>query len=353
MQKVSETRLTAKEREPGIELMRILMMFGICVLHTAHLGLPFKVLSANSIFWALFVCSVDGFVFISGYYGIKFRLSKIVSLYTIGTFCALLNLIGLIVTGHPVRPATYEVFERFFCGTWFLHAYAVLMCFAPLVNRCLNAENKRGALEVAIPMIALVFGWTWFSGECKILKVPFPCSTGFESHSWLTLLGVYVVARLYRVLKFERFIKWWMVIVFVPAITVATAFYRGILGSYNSPQIIFFTLLVFWSFKQMKVSSFWSKAIAFVAPSLFAVYLLHYGPYGRLIYEHFVYLKLSTCCPVVILSALLAVAVFVLSLLADAPRRFLTHVFHRRLSLLNDKMDRAYQKLLEKGGEMC
>lgn len=346
---MSERPAKTKSRDPGVELMRTLMMFGVCVLHTAQIGVPFEVLSANSILWAFFVCSVDGFVFISGYYGIRFRLSKIVSLYAVGAFCAFVNIVGLIALGHPVVSSIYEVVERFLCGTWFLHAYVVLMCFAPLLNRCIDETNKELAIEVAVPIILLVFGWTWLSGEFRILKIPFPNSTGFGSHTWLTLLGVYVLARVYRVLGLKQHVKGWMVLVLVPVIVVVTAFYRGILGSYNSPQILLLTMLVFWSFQRLRVSPFWEKVAVLVSPSLFAIYLLHYGPCGRLLYEHFAYIKTSQSYPIVILSAIFATAVFVLSLAADIPRRCLMHCFYKSLCSASEWLDRKYQKLIEKG----
>lgn len=340
--------MTIKDRDVGIDLMRSLMMFGICVLHTAHLGVPFAVLSANSIFWALFVCSVDGFVFISGYYGIKFRPSKIISLYGIGVFCALINLVGLIAHGQSIGCAAYNVFERLFRGTWFLHAYVVLMCFAPALNYCMSENDRKSALIFALPIIGLVFGWTWLSGEFTILKIPFPCSTGFGSHTWLTLIGVYVVARLYKIMDLDSVINVKMVLMILPILTVATAFYRGILGSYNSPQIILFTVLIFWLFKHIKLSRLFAKVIVLVTPSLLSVYLLHYGPFGRLMYEKFAYLKPVNGCMTVVGSALFAFSIFILSIIADIPRRLVVKALAVPIKALEKKIDVSYQSIVEK-----
>ena len=345
---MKDRKIETRDRDYGIELMRIIMMFGVCVLHTAHLGVPFKILSANSLLWAFFVCSVDGFVFISGYYGIKFRPSKILSLYCIGFFCALLNLVGLVSQGQPFKFSTYCIVEHLFCGTWFLHAYVVLMCFAPALDKCFNSNDKKSALAIALPLVTLVFVWTWFADEFKVLKMPFPTSTGFGSHTWLTLLGVYVVARLCRIIKFDRLIKPQLVLIAIPILTTVTAFYRGALGSYNSPQIIILTVLVFWLFKHVRISPLWIRVTSLITPSLFAVYLLHYGSFGRLLYERLICLRHIDGIPVVMASLIIATVVFALSLLVDIPRRLVVKMFAQQIEVINKRVDDFYQKVLEK-----
>ena len=77
-----------KVRISGIELYRALLMFGICLLHTVSQG--------NGGVGSAVVCSVlqacvCGFVFISGWFGIRFRPAKLVRLYGVGVFAALVN----------------------------------------------------------------------------------------------------------------------------------------------------------------------------------------------------------------------------------------------------------------------
>lgn len=71
-------------RNASIELLRIIFMFGICLIHA----------SSNSVFPRnVAQPSVVGFIFISGYYGIRFRLSKILGLYAIAAlYCVLSRL---------------------------------------------------------------------------------------------------------------------------------------------------------------------------------------------------------------------------------------------------------------------
>ena len=71
-------------RDNNIELFRTLLMLGICVLHAITMcGRTNQWLSGP-----LSAC-VDGFVFISCYYGVKFKHSKIIKLYALGIYCVI------------------------------------------------------------------------------------------------------------------------------------------------------------------------------------------------------------------------------------------------------------------------
>lgn len=73
-------------RNASIELLRLLLMLGICALHAScqgkfsTRGFPTNILQ---------VC-VPCFVFISGYYGIRFSWKKVVNLYFIAMMATLI-----------------------------------------------------------------------------------------------------------------------------------------------------------------------------------------------------------------------------------------------------------------------
>ncbi len=77
-----------KQRNPSIEILRDSLMFGICLLHsitTAGHNTPWI---ANALLWC-----VPCFMFISGWFGIKFYLSKIFILYGTSFYCAIVFVI--------------------------------------------------------------------------------------------------------------------------------------------------------------------------------------------------------------------------------------------------------------------
>lgn len=86
--------MSVKQREANIEVYRVALMFGICLLHTIGFG-------GYAAPWMQNILSscVVGFVFISGWFGVKFSCRKLVKLYGIGLYCAMvfgiLSVIGV------------------------------------------------------------------------------------------------------------------------------------------------------------------------------------------------------------------------------------------------------------------
>lgn len=71
-------------RNQSVELLRVLLMLGICGIHVAaFMGGGWKYLDKT-----LWPCVV-AFVFISGYYGVKFSVKKVVRLCGMGVWCAI------------------------------------------------------------------------------------------------------------------------------------------------------------------------------------------------------------------------------------------------------------------------
>ena len=68
--------MPVKTREASIELLRVLLMFGICFLHSVSAGPLNRAWVAN-----VFMPCVGGFAFISGWFGIRFSARKIMLLY--------------------------------------------------------------------------------------------------------------------------------------------------------------------------------------------------------------------------------------------------------------------------------
>ncbi len=71
------------KRNAAIDCYRVMLMFGICMLHSitqAGHNVPWV---ANMLSWC-----VPGFMFISGWFGIRFSFVKVARLYVISLYCA-------------------------------------------------------------------------------------------------------------------------------------------------------------------------------------------------------------------------------------------------------------------------
>lgn len=118
-------------RNPSIELYRIGLMFGICLLHSISFG-TYKCVWASNI-----LCScVVGFVFISGWFGVKFSWRKLAKLYGIGLYAALVFglLSWLIGDVDTFCGALMLGWHKLIHGIWFLHAYAFMIMLSPAIN---------------------------------------------------------------------------------------------------------------------------------------------------------------------------------------------------------------------------
>lgn len=124
-----------KERNNAIELLRVLLMFGIVLIHVVGKGAYSRNWLAN----LLKVC-VPGFIFITGYYGVRFSWAKLIRLYGVGLFAALCGAIGwwaFLADGAGLGGFCQRFITdmRWF---WFLHAYAILLLTAPILNACIE-----------------------------------------------------------------------------------------------------------------------------------------------------------------------------------------------------------------------
>ena len=77
----------ATMRDGNVELFRVLLTFGIVWLHSIGFGMPGKEEWLRSM---LLPCVV-GFVFISGWYGVRFSFKKIVRLYGVVGYAILIG----------------------------------------------------------------------------------------------------------------------------------------------------------------------------------------------------------------------------------------------------------------------
>ena len=73
------------KRDCSIDAYRVCLMFGICLLHSITQAGHNVAWAANMLSWC-----VPGFMFISGWFGIKFSIGKVFKLYGISLYCAVM-----------------------------------------------------------------------------------------------------------------------------------------------------------------------------------------------------------------------------------------------------------------------
>ena len=300
-------------RDVRIELYRIFLMFGISLLHAASFGFR----AFHPVALSLAFC-VDGFVFITGWFGTKCSLRKIVSLEFTGLYCAVLSCLLLCTSDGGV-----EAFRSF----WFLHSYVLMLCFVGVVNFIMKYEqdDKKLAMMFA-PFLVAVFGWG-ICTELPILHRYIPRPYGLGSFGALTLTGIYVGARLFRRFHFPERISTRMICILLPVFLLGSVAGYGWFGHYCSPLAFVIAALVFGIFDKLpKINNRTVSAItSFVGSSLFTVYLLQVSPWGRFLIRmtRDACIRMGVCEYLTIL--LTAITIFLCGLILDFPRRIVEY----------------------------
>lgn len=179
------------KRDCGIELYRCLLALGIVFIHViGQYASEYHWISA-SLMWC-----VDGFVFISGYFGIRFSYKKLIRLVV--DVLIVLSVSSLAISSVCGELDPMANVWRGFLFNWFIVSYLVLMLCAPMLNEALGKSCM-----VAVSFLLLAFGWSYFA-SFNITSSLVPRFVGSGAYTPLTLAGVYVVGRLYRRLEVEK-----------------------------------------------------------------------------------------------------------------------------------------------------
>ncbi len=191
--------MKTRGRISGVELYRALLMFGICLLHVFSIG-GNKVGAWGTGFLRACVC---GFVFISGYYGIKFRWKKLFILYGLAAYASVISTIAFHLYALDECGNLFERFAVTFRNFWFLNAYAVLMLMSPILNLLLKEDGKDARTALVLCVICTV-GWS-FVAQLPFFRSYLPQGPGLHNYSGFMFMGIYVISGLWR--KYEEVVK--------------------------------------------------------------------------------------------------------------------------------------------------
>lgn len=362
-------KVVKSKRESNIELLRIVLMFMIITHHIIVHGFGLKNLEQSNyeissssyiiIFVECFVViAVNTFVFISGYFGIKFRLTTILSFI----FQALIYSIFIFFIFYYLNPPTKWRWLPFIYSLipistnlwWFLSAFLGLYFIAPFINKGVELINRK---ELQVLLVGLLF-FDCFAG---FLFNTFSASGYTVSH----LLTIYLVGRyinIYKlnirnplrylvllslllfvccvlVLKLDRLNFIWVALGYTKFSVVFKLFY------YNNPILILSSILLFFTFKNLKIQS---SVINVVSSSVFGIYLIHDHIFVRDEISQFVR-QLKVEYSGIILGVFITTLIFViftLAVLIELGRKYLFD------GLTNKLIDRIDKEIVERHSKL-
>lgn len=276
------------KRNSSVELLRILSMIAIVVYHFLSRNYGLYVISnelarQDDVFLKLVVQQIGGlgvpcFMFISGYYGMKFRKDRFIDMITQCFIYALIGAIGLYAFYSII--AWQTVLFPINCW-WFIAAYLVVYILSPGLNYMFENLSERNNGIILIFLYFLLIG-DLFEHSARI--------GGFMSLAAIYLTAKfirrYVITRFYNIGKLAgwifivgiliKFILVWLFIetMHMGAITLTS--------SINNP---FNVLLVGALVIAVDKVYFKSKVINLLASGSLAVYLLHEGGLGQRLFN--------------------------------------------------------------------
>ena len=261
---------SASDRNSAVEVLRVLLMFGICLCHSVGAGGYMYAPIRN----VCMMCVV-GFIFITGWFGIRFTLARVGKLLGIAIFA-----LGVVVLEELFWNGRITISPLGMRQWWFLNSYLMLLFLSPVLNTivsCLTStevKTRRDAfVSVLIGAIA-IYGFAWPMHCHCIPRIRFfltlgcPCQFG-------TICVIYLLARVIRVTEFFNRMNNFAAGIGV-MVSVALAMHSYKFSYYNSPIAFLFAASLFYFFQRISLQNvFLTKMVLWIAPSMFFVYLYH------------------------------------------------------------------------------
>lgn len=300
----------AEGRNYGIDLLRIVCMYLICVLHVCGQGGAMTHYTGRDASWyAVYIletagyCAVNTYGMISGYVGIasRRRPARIVELWLrVLWYSGLGTLAGIFLFHLPAEEDTLwkAIFPTMWKTYWYFSAYAGVFVIAPYLDRMVKAltDGQKKKLMITLFLLCSVF-----------TMVPRASTTGSDflglaaGYSFLWLAVMYVIGACVRMLsdandKFLNRSGLFYVILYAACVFVTwiskilienhtksvygEARYGRLLFSYTGPTIVICAFALLMIFSRIRVKGGAAKGIIrFLSPLAFSVYLVQVQPY--------------------------------------------------------------------------
>lgn len=309
-------------RNSSFELLRLLCIFGIITMHTfasIDTGASTLNTSINVLVNSLFNTGVTCFILISGYFGIRFDLKKLISLNFMIIF---FTLAGTILLGDlgikTLIKSCIPVLSRHY---WFITCYFALCILAPFLNQIpehLSREHFRNLILILLLIFSVIPTITTYD----IMQ---DAGKGLVDFVMIYLLGRYL--SLYHKEKSYRNSRLLLGLVLSTVIVfgmdLALTLKQGVIYSTFSRDcsilIIFSSVLILLLFSQMH---FTSRFVNRAASNVLAVYVLDQTL--RTLLNRYIDLNTYAAEPYLILIVLGYVAVVVIAALLINEIRKLT-----------------------------
>ncbi len=285
--------MNSNVRQSNFELLRLVSMIMVMLGHASGYVEEGDLAGAYGVS-KLFVnqlclVSVDVFVMISGWFGIRASAKGAFKLLFQVWFLALLCFFVFYALGLPVSfKKDLLPYLLFGSGYWFVVSYLVLYALSPVLNAFVEHATKKEFVSTltAFLLTAFVFGFLLDKGHFDL---------GFSP---LSFIGLYLLARYSRLYPGKLFSlnKTMDILIYLGATVISALLFWGgykwfgmgfHLNHNDSPLNIVAALYLLLYFSKIQ---FQSRFVNWLAASAFAMYLIHehslVSPYFHQLFHH-------------------------------------------------------------------
>jgi hypothetical protein len=276
------------DRDLNIELLRLVLMLMIICHHIfvharglSALSLPNFKVQENTIQDAFvnsfLIMPVNCFVFISGYYGMKFRSKTVLSLLVQTSFYAFfLSFLFDAFNGHlSIKTLFNGLFPILRGQWWFITAYFFLYLLSPLLNLAKLNFNKFQFLYILAVLVAINFFSSFF------FKVN---SLGISNgYSLLSFVCIYFLGFAFKEnINYKQGTIFYILIYIISSLCLFGIF-KFVLGnygpqsawyiwSYNNPLVMVSAISFFFIFKNLEIKK---NVLLRLSSYVLGIYLIH------------------------------------------------------------------------------
>ena len=269
------------QRNSSIELYRIIATFAVLIVHfngwflgdwplpDYDVNNPTLFRTGQMIISAAVIICVNMFVIISGYFGIKLKLSSVVKLYVyLALIYVPLYLVRFVSTHEFILVDFLEKWLVISHAGYFIQCYFMLMILSPVLNAFID-KFGRDSLKWVLLFWGLEF---WFGCIMDVEELGYN-----RGYSVIHFVLMYMIARCIRfyeddIKKIKRWV--WMLGYLLSTIVIIICFIVGIkwCWDYSNPIVVFSSVC---SFLPFLYKTYYNKVINWIASGTLAVYIIH------------------------------------------------------------------------------
>lgn len=277
------------ERKSNFELLIIVLMLFIIVSHITMYSGKLSIIGTTdyyitNIVRSFCMISVNTFILLSGYFGIKLKADKLIKLdLRVVFYTWIIFVVSIILKIHEINiiKDVLLIFPIITKQYWFITMYFVLCIISPFLNKFLHSLSKQELKTFLIISFVLFYVISTFCYLVNAEQIIYDAGYGIVNFVCLYSIGHYL--KNYYEDKYSS--KVYLIIYIISSlftflsndiITKIMGFYFNSFISYNTVFTLLGSISLFMVFKNLTIKNI--KIINRIASKCLIVYILHLNP---------------------------------------------------------------------------